>query len=98
MQDPAVDPVQVLAMNGDDIKVYGKVYRTISIDNKLHRHQFLVTDLVRPLLGWDFLRRHLAVINAAPEEVQLRCGCPETGGPMRSLERYTTVSRPMRRR
>ena len=46
MQDPAVDPVQVLAVNGDEIKVYGKVYRTISIDNKLHRHQFLVTDLV----------------------------------------------------
>ena len=25
MQDPAVDPVQVLAVNGDDIKVYSKV-------------------------------------------------------------------------
>ena len=45
MQDPAVDPVQVLAVNGDDIKVYGKVHHTVSIDNKLHRHQFLFTDL-----------------------------------------------------
>ena len=46
MQDPAVDPMQVLAVNSDDIKVYGKVHRTVSIDNKLHWHQFLVTDLV----------------------------------------------------
>ena len=26
MQDPAVDPVQVLAVNGDDIKVYGRIH------------------------------------------------------------------------
>ena len=26
MQDPAIDPVQVLAVNRDDIKVYGRIH------------------------------------------------------------------------
>ena len=97
MQDPAVDPVQVLALNGDNIKVFSKIYHTVSIDNKLHRHQFLITALPRPLLGWDFLRTHHAVIKATPEEVKFHCKCPDSGGPMEKLERYTPVSRPMRR-
>ena len=45
MQDPAIDPVQVLAVNGDDIKVYGRMHRTVNIDDKLQRHVFLVTVL-----------------------------------------------------
>ena len=45
MQDPADNPVQVLTMNGDDSKVYGRIHRTVHIDNKLHSHVFLVTAL-----------------------------------------------------
>ena len=45
MQDPADDSVQVLAMNRDDIKVYGRIQQTVHIDDKLHRHVFLVTAL-----------------------------------------------------
>ena len=76
--------------------MYGKVNRTVSINDKLQRHLFLVTALPRPLLGWDFLRTHHAVIKAAPEEVQFCCRCPDSSGPMETLERYTPVSRPMR--
>ena len=36
MLDIDNDPVQVLAVDGNDIKVFGKLYRTIGIDNKLH--------------------------------------------------------------
>ena len=41
MQDPAVNPVQVLTVNGDDIKVYGRIHPTVHINDKLHRHVFL---------------------------------------------------------
>ena len=36
MLDIADNPVQVLAVDGNDIKVYGKLYRTVGIDDKLH--------------------------------------------------------------
>ena len=36
MLDINNDPVQVLAVDGNDIKVYGKLYRTVGIDDKLH--------------------------------------------------------------
>ena len=58
MQDPAINPVQVLAVNGDDIKVYCRIHQTVHINDKLHRHVFLVTALPRPLLEWDFLHTH----------------------------------------
>ena len=45
MLDINNDPVQVLPVDGNDIKVYGKLYRTVGIDDKLHRHLFLVTAL-----------------------------------------------------
>ena len=47
-------------------------------------------------LDLNFLRTHHAVINASPEEVQFRCQCPESSGPMETLVRYTPVSRPLR--
>ena len=97
MLDIDDDPVQVLAVDGNDIKVFGKLYRTIGIDDKLHRHLFLVTALPRPLLGWDFLRAHHAVIFAAPEQVHFRCECNNSGGPIRKLQRWPPTSRPIRR-
>ena len=97
MLDIDNDPVQVLAVDGNDIKVYGKLYRTVGIDDKLHRHLFLVMALPRPLLGWDFLRAHHAVIFAAPEQVHFRCECNNSGGPIRKLQRWPPTSRPIRR-
>lgn len=92
--------MQVLAVNGDDIKVFGRIRRTMQIEDKLHRHMFLVTALTRPLLGWHFLCAHHAHIKAAPEAVHFQCKCPPpacSAGPMRVLSRWPHVCPPMRR-
>ena len=90
MPDPANVPVQILAVNGDDIKVYRRVTCAIQLNNKLHRHVFLVMALPQSLLGWDFLKDHHACIKAAPEVVHFLCKCPPpafNAGPMRVLPR-----------
>ena len=99
MQDPTDNPVQVVALNGDNIKVYGCVQQRIQIDDKLHHHTFLITALAQPLLGWDFLKNHHACIEAAPEVVHFLCKCPWPAciaGPMTVLPRWPPASRPMR--
>ena len=73
MQDPADMPMQVIAVNSNNIKVYGKVTHTVQLSNKLHCHAFIITALPRPLLGWDFLKAQHACLEAAPEVIHFLC-------------------------
>ena len=59
INSPSDMPHHVLAVNGENIQVFGKVAELSSLTTSY-------TALPCPLLGWDFLKNPLARLEAAP--------------------------------
>ena len=49
--------VKLVAANGTPIRSFGFVTRKIKISEKYYTFTFIVADIMRPILGIDFLRR-----------------------------------------
>ena len=61
--------------NGDFLPMFGSQKLQMNFDNKLHSHTFVIADVVEPMLGWDFLSQHLAVIIARDPRTYFQCVC-----------------------
>ena len=61
--------------NGGILQTYGTIQRRMNFDGKLHIHTFVIADVIEPMLGWDFLSNHLAVIVAKGPHSYFQCVC-----------------------
>ena len=61
------------AANGQQMHCYGLRQAAVSIGGAVHRHTFAIADTSTPILGWDFLHQHAAVLG--PSVLKLSCRC-----------------------
>ena len=68
-----------------------------NFDNKLHVHTFVIADVVEPMLGWDFLSQHLAVIVAKDPHTYFQCVC-EAASTVPAQASFVPYRRPTKQR
>ena len=68
------------AANGTSMRIYGTQKLSLVIGGRVHEHIFLVSDVDKPLLGWDFLTQHGANISTTQPEICFKCRCPGQNG------------------
>ena len=56
----------MLTVDGTEIPLYSTMTMAIWLGGMDHCHMFLVSDVERPILGWDFMRTHKATLQTSP--------------------------------
>ena len=66
-------------------------------DNKIHAHTVIVADVVEPMLGWDFLSQHRAVIVTHDPHTYFQCTC-EAASLSSPRSNFVPYRRPVKQR
>ena len=67
---------QMYAVNGSEVRLLGRATKTFRFAGRYHRHEFLIADLDRPLLGYNFLQAHHVMVQAKDNVIIFGCECP----------------------
>ena len=64
------------AVNGSEVHLLGRATKTFRFASRYHRHKFLIANLDRPLLGYNFLQAHWVTVWAKDSVIIFGCECP----------------------
>ena len=97
VQENVGDNPVLQTANGDFLPSFGSQKLQMNFDSKLHFHTFVIADVVEPMLGWDFLSQHLAVIIARDPRTYFQCVC-EAASLSSANANFVRYRRPVRQR